>query len=260
MARKLKELFKMAKGEGTIEESFLTDYILSTEKDIELNQIKPKQTYNPSSMICIRSMYYQATGVDPVFKKPNYSMTGITSSGSHRHQDIQDNILRMKKNGFDCEYIDVEDYIKEHNIAGLEVVERSGAETKLYSKTHNMRFMCDGILKYKGNYYLLEIKTETSNQFNIQKAPHEKHFKQVTAYATMLMLDKVLFLYENRDLCLLKCYLFQINDDMKSELIETLNTCNSYVNRGEVPPKPHNVPKNHCNSYCLYKKRCDSDG
>ena len=42
-------------------------------------------------------------------------------------------------------------------------------ETKLYHKKLNMSFMTDGIIRYKGKYFIFEFKKETSDKFYKEK-------------------------------------------------------------------------------------------
>jgi hypothetical protein len=246
------------------EQSFLADLKRSIELEDEKGARKPSQTYKPSSMNCIRNMYYQVTGTEPDPAQSSYCMVGICNSGSDIHCRTQYAVSKMKENGMDCEYINVADYIESRGIDCLEIVKRPDPdngeyETKLYHKTLNMSFLCDGVILYKGRYYILEIKTEASFKWNNRTDTDPKHHKQATAYSMSLGIDGVIFLYINRDVLDMKSYMFVPTDEMKQNLVGTIEECDGYVSRMICPPKPEDIPKKQC-SYCGYKNQCKKDG
>ena len=110
------------------EQGFLSDLKHSIEKTEEKNRRKPSATYKPSSMNCIRNMYYQVMGAEPDPSSSSYCLVGICNSGSDIHERIQQYVEGMKANGIDCEYIDVADYIKSRGLDYLEVVSKNGID------------------------------------------------------------------------------------------------------------------------------------
>lgn len=241
------------------EQAFLADLKRSIEKSADKEARKPSQTYKPSSMNCIRNMYYQVIGVEQDPSQSAYCSVGICNSGTDIHIRIQKAVDDMKNNGIDCEYIDVADYVKSRNLDYLEIVEKSGMETKLYYKDLNMSFLSDGIIRYKNHYYILEIKTESSFKWNTRDNVDPTHYKQGTAYSIAFKLPEVLFLYVNRDVLDMKAYMFVPTDEMKQDLVGMITECDGYVSRMICPPKPENVQKKTC-SYCGYKTLCGKDG
>lgn len=240
------------------EQSFLADLKRSIEIDDLNGHKKPSQTYKPSGMNCIRSMYYQVVGKEVKPSTSGYMMIGICNSGTDIHARTQYYIECMKENGIDCEYVDVADYIKTRDLDYLEVREQCGMETKLYHKNFNMSFMTDGIIRYKGKYYILEIKTEASFKWQSRQTVDPKHFNQGTAYSVAFGIDDVIFLYINRDVLDMKAYMFHVTDVMKQELVGKIDMCDGYVKRQITPPKPDDLPRNTCN-YCSYKDICDKE-
>ena len=237
------------------EQSFLADLKRSIEKTDEANTRAPSKSYKPSSMNCIRNMYYQVTGVTPDPASSNYCMVGICGSGTDTHARIQEAVLNMKVNGADCEYIDVAEFIKIRELDHLEVISKEGSETKVYHKNLNMRFMCDGIIKYNGRYYILEIKTEVSFKWGARQGVDESHYNQGTAYSVAFGIPDVLFLYISRDVHDMKAYMFTPSDELKQNLVGTITECDGYVSRMICPPKPQDVTKKTC-QYCNYRTRC----
>ena len=261
----LKSVLRMidiANHELPVEQAFLADLKRSIELTAEKNKRMPSQTYKPSSMNCIRGMYYQIKGVEPKDNQ-TYNSINICNSGSDIHQRIQQSVIDMKDNGFDCEYVKVSDYVRSRGLDDhLEIVkepdfEHGDYETKLYDKTLNMSFLCDGIIRYKGQYYILEIKTEASFKFNGRGDTDPKHFNQGTAYSLEFGIDNVIFVYVNRDILDMKSYMFHADQDMRQTLVDRINEVDSYVQQDKVPPKP-DMPAKAC-TYCAYKWRCTND-
>ena len=241
------------------EQSFLADLKRSIEMSADKDRRKPSQTYKPSSMKCIRNMYYQRVGTEPDVELSSYCSVGICNAGSDIHIRVQTAVEQMKDNGIDCEYIDVADFVNSRNLDYLEIVSKSGMETKLFHKTLNMSFMCDGIIRYKNHYYILEIKTEASFKWSSRTGVDVAHHKQGTAYSVAFNLPEVLFLYINRDILDMKAYLFIPTAEMKEELVGDIEECDGYVSRLICPPKPADLPRSVCN-YCSYKTQCRKDG
>jgi CRISPR/Cas system-associated exonuclease Cas4 (RecB family) len=241
------------------EDDFLEDLKRSIELTEVANQHKPSQTYKPSSMKCVRNMYYQVVGADADESDLKYSNIGILNSGSDIHIRIQQAIEGMKDNGIDCEYVDVADYVKSRNLDYLTIREKSGMETKLYHNLLNMSFMTDGIIRYKGRYYILEIKTENNYKWTMRKGVAPEHYAQGTAYSISFNLDEVIFVYVNRDNLEMKSYMLNVTDDMKQELVAKIDESDKYLKLKKTPPKPIDLPKNAC-TYCGYRKLCEKDG
>lgn len=238
-----------------VEQSFLNDLKRSIEKTDMANMHKPSTFYKPSSLTCIRNMYFQRIGADIDLVPSNYCSIGICNSGSDIHLRIQAAVENMKNNGIDCEYVDVADYIASRGIENVKVIGKSGMETKLHHTELDMHFMCDGLIRYRGQYYIIEFKTETGFKWNGRTGVDTKHYAQGTAYSYALNLPRVLFVYISRDLLDMKAYMFEPTDEMKDELVGKIDLCEQYVNAGECPPKPDNVDKRSCR-YCSYEKLC----
>ena len=248
-------LIDAANNEIPLEEQFLQDLKTCIEKSNN-EPYKPSQTIKPSSFNCIRNAYYQLIGVEPEENKNSYNLAGICESGTDRHIRMQQNIERMKEVlGIDVEYIDIAEFIKQRNLIDIEVKEKVGMETKLYNKKYNMSFMTDGIVRYKGKYFIFEFKTESSNKFYQRKGVDESHYNQAISYSLNFGLDKVLFVYENRDVLDLKAYIFEVTPVMQQCLIDNIKTTLKFAEDKKVPPKPVDVLKKTC-SYCQYKGQC----
>ena len=237
--------------------SFINDLNYTIEK-LNIKEELPSPFYKPSSLHCIRNMYYQRTSTPIDNSKMSPESVGIAESGTDRHERIQYYVSMMQSVGIDCEWVDVETYIKEHNLEDLEVVSKKDYETKLYNKRYAFRFLADGLIKYHGEYYILEIKTETTNKFIPRTAIDTYHYNQAIAYSLNFGIDKVMFLYENRDVCSKKSYLKIVTDDERNSLIKKLTDCEYCVNNHIVPNKPVDADRKMC-QYCQYRTTCRKD-
>jgi len=220
---------------------------------------KPSRRYKPSSMNCLRSMYYQIIGADLDKQSQKSSdFYGICESGTDRHKRIQYTITKMKDYGIDCEYMDVETYIKENNIENLTVESKEEFETKVYDSKRNIIFLCDGLLRYRGKLYVLEIKTESSYKWLDRSHVDDKHLYQAYTYSLELGVDDVLFFYENRDVCTKKPYILHVTDENRRFIEDRVSSCDSYVKQSVVPPIEDTISNRIC-QYCDYRTRCKVD-
>ena len=254
----LKSIARMVRNNSNRNDAdqFLNEFI----RTIEINkpQYKPSKTYKPSSMGgCMREIYYQVTGAELDGTPDNYINIGIGESGTTRHELLQNYVMKMKESGFDWEWVDVEEYLKDNPVESTRVVEKKGNETRCYSDEWDLSFMCDGIIKHNNTYYILEIKTESTYKFDNHDEPFPKHKIQASCYSLALGINKVIFLYENRDLLTKKAYLVEVTEEMLNHVADIINECDEFVDSNVVPPKSEN-PKN-C-QYCKYKRQCRRDG
>lgn len=263
MARQsLKNICKLIEAtqiELTVEDSFIRDLKRSIELADQRDARKPSETYKPSSMQCMRNMYYQRIGTPTDDDSSNSTLIGICAFGSSIHEWIQNAISTMHEFGMDCEYIDVAEFIKQRNLQNIEVKGQQGNETKLFDTNLNMSFMCDGIIRYLNHYYIVEFKSESTYKWGMRKEVDPKHYNQAIAYSQALGLPEVMFVYINRDTSDMKPYMFNVTDEMRKKLVEKIETCEEFVQNKTVPPKPEDVLKSTC-QYCSYKNRCRRDG
>lgn len=234
-------------------------FLCNLEKSICIDSKPTKNVkstfYKPSSLNCLRMMFYyrRGTTIDGV-ERPASSI-GILNSGEDRHLRIQKSITKMKENGFDCEWVDVETYIKNNGLTNLEVVSKKEFETTVHNKELDLLFLCDGIVKINGSYFIIEIKTENATSFYNRMGVAEEHKHQAACYSLSFNINKVIFIYENRDLCLKKAFLFTVTQSLKNEVIGMIERCNDFVSKNELPTK---IVCKFC-SYCDYKKKCSND-
>lgn len=254
--KNIHNLIKAASEQIPAHEAFLNDLVATICKTQEIRP--PSQTYKPSSLMCVRNMYYQIMGAEPNKEVVDECLIGMADTGTHRHEFLQRHVTKMADIGIDCEWVDIEDYVEKHcKDLGTKVIKKSGFEYKCFNEKYNMSFLCDGIIKYKGVYYILEIKTESSFKWSKRVGVDEKHKPQACCYSLCFGIDKVLFIYENRDTCSKKSYLYKPTQHEKEcEVLDKLAKCESYVKDCIAPPKTEN--KRDC-AYCKYSEICKKE-
>jgi CRISPR/Cas system-associated exonuclease Cas4 (RecB family) len=256
--RDLAKLINSVTKEKTLEEEFL--YLLNDTMSRSQKPRQPSKTFKPSSLGgCMRKSYYEVTGEEvDAYKMPDPGLVGINESGTDRHERLQRHIANMASLGHSVEWIDVEAFINEHRPYGTKVVERKGMEVKLYNEVLNLSFMSDGIIKYKGIYYILEIKTEASFKWQTRTAPENKHTYQAASYSVALGLSNVIFMYENRDVCAKKVYIVEITqEDREQKVYGRIETINDHIERNVVPAMTDD--RKEC-KYCSFTSVCAKDG
>lgn len=256
-------LIEQAKVELPVEQSFVQDLKRSIEMTDAKNAREPSKTYKPSGMNCIRASYYQVSGYPCKKESGGYNLIAICETGTDRHERIQAAVNAMKDNGIPCEYVNVANFVKNRGLDYLDIVkqpdfENGEFETKLFHKTLNISFLCDGIVKYKDHYYIVEFKTEGSNKFFARQGVDPSHYHQATTYSLALGLPEVLFVYISRDTLDMKCYLYRPTDEAKHGIVAYIEECDGYIKRKIAPPKPADVPKKTC-AYCQYVEQCRKD-
>ena len=134
-------------------------------------------------------MYFTRKGIEPEKENKTASGIGILESGTDRHDRIQHVLDSMKDLGMEFEYIDVETYVKEHNLSDIEIIEKKGMETKCFNKRYNMSFLTDGIIKYlpENKYYIFEFKTEISQKFQSREKEELLHIVEGLSESNPMM-------------------------------------------------------------------------
>lgn len=138
------------------------------------------------------------------------------------------------------------------------------AEVPVINKDKYLNGKADGVFKEEvfGEKVVLEIKT--MNTWNFQKAifrPFKKHEFQASLYARELGINKVLYLYINKDTSEIKDFLMPLNDE-QLELADTkMKTVIDAVKSGTLPGRPRNCTDAHCDLAvtCPFATLCHKD-
>ena len=238
-------------------EDIPSSFLASLTKAIGIQeQREPSKTFKPSSLSCIRRAVFEVLG-EPRNTSPQTEIShGITSAGTFIHEYIQSQCLKMS--GF--EYINVGDYVREKELP-LEVrkeqdIENGEYETKLYSPEYNISAMVDGVIKRGNQFFILEIKS-CSNQkmFRLKEIP-EEYKQQAISYSQILKIDRILFLFVNRDLFNKKAFMYIPNEEEIKMWKDKIKYGLECVANNIIPDKPLGIQKKIC-AYCPYKDVCD---
>lgn len=260
MARKsLKNIISLVESTTTsapVEKQFIADLKYSIEKTDEKEVRTPSRTFKPSSIGgCQRAIFYQLIGEPFTEERSSSNLVGICENGTDRHIRIQQAIEAMKDNGIDCEYVDVADFIQQRGLDYIEIKEKSGMETKCYWADIPLSFLTDGIIKYKGKYYILEIKTMNSKKYFESKDVRPEHKAQGICYSMAFKIEDVFYLYECRDTLDKKAFIFHVTDEMREELLEKTRNIKKCVAENRLP----DIPEDKKCVYCHYKQSCQNN-
>lgn len=257
--KSLHKLIAEAKEEFPIEKSLLYQLekiMLETDIDSR-NKQSTSRHYKPSSMNCLRQMYYYKSGaIKDKQQNRNASDISILESGTDRHNRIQKWLIKLNEGKSGWKYWDVTEYVNKFKPKGIIVKHKFGNETLCYNEIYDLSFMCDGLLEYKGRFYILEIKTENTFKWFKRNDVDDKHILQGTCYSISFGIDEVIYLYESRDDCKKKTYLIKIDKAKKERLISQIENCEYYLSKNKVPPK---IGNNTICKWCEYQTICSKE-
>lgn len=230
-------------------EGFVLDS-LKTEKSEPSSK-----TFAPSSFRCNRKNWFRLRGVDhDVIAKPDVTLEFLASLGTHIHADTQ---MRMKQL-FGEDWISVDDYLAENPIPYKYTTETSGLETKVSIEYPPIHFAVDGIIRYKGKMYLLEIKTCDHSSFDSLTDPKPMHLDQIKFYSTILQIPDVLVMYIDRQYGTIKLYEMRVSTADNKIVLDTMKYILSMVD-ANIAPDRLNYNDYMCTN-CEYKHKCKDWG
>lgn len=216
----------IAKFNSANSSEFLEFYQTKAMEALQHKAAEPSQrTFAPSSSRCLRKSWFRLRGTVPdVPKTVDTTLQFTADIGTACHRIIQRNLK-----SFLCDdWIDVEDWFTykipdaPNPISCEYKLTKDPDSLETYVeiiKPYPIRFACDGIIRWQGKYYLIEIKTTEFGTWDELTDPESQHIAQVTDYGTLLGLHNVLFLYQDRQYGEIKCYEYTISDaDMQTSL------------------------------------------
>ena len=254
----LASLIKVAQGKNASNVSFEDNFLKAYEeavrkKELAERQVAPSDYIRPSSMYgCERMIFFQRVHSGSLNgEQSDVPLIEICQSGTDRHLDIQHIVEIM--DGVEC--LDLEEVVKEANQKGIKTEfvgwNEDHTEGRCKNDELSIFFQPDGVIRFMGKEVILEVKTESTYQFSNRYEPKEDHKWQATSYGMGLGIDYVLFLYEDRNFCKKKIYLWKITDEMKEKVRAKINTVNTACKTG-IPPAKN---EDKC-TYCKYKNEC----
>lgn len=237
---------------------FLEFYDAFVDEKIRAENAEPKhQTFAPSSFRCSRKSWFRLRGVDPDQPKSIDKVLNFSAEmGTACHRIIQTNL----KEALGEDWIDVGEYLRELNPSYKYTLSKSedSLETQIEILDPPVRFACDGVIRWKGKLYLLEIKTSEYSSFTDLTDPKDEHIDQIRCYATLLNLPNVLVLYQDRQYGEFKCYEKQISLSDMDAVMREFQYVQDMV-EANLPPKRLPTGDVWC-SRCEYSKKCKEWG
>lgn len=221
---------------------------------------------SPSKMYCSVYEVFRLQGVPMSAEEESFESRGYAESGNARHQAIQKFLIEHP----DVEWIDPAKYVKENNLPFMvkpsykvtklikkhpDIIEEEAKEilgeyeVNLVHTKQPLSFKLDGLIKYKGEYYILEIKTIGKKDFS--KIPLDKHQAQGKTYSFLLKIDKIAWVYECREDFKIKVAFQLVREEERAKMRDLLNSI--ILNRENPKVLERNLQK--C-SYCRYKPHC----
>lgn len=254
----LSSLLKVAQGKhaGSVafEDEFLKRYEEAVKRQEEKDrQPVPTEYFRPSSMYgCERMLFFMRVHGNGSVEDMDVKLTEICTSGTDRHLRIQHIVESMEG----VIPLDLEEIVKEANQKGIhtEFVGWNEDHTEARCKNDDLSiyFQPDGVLNFMGKDVILEIKTESTYKHNNRFEPELNHKYQATCYGMGLGIDYILFLYEDRNFCGKKPYLWKITQEMKEAVVSKIHAVNKALELKEPPEKRDDK----C-TYCRYKHECE---
>lgn len=239
---------------------FLFDYenYLKNRITKEKGIIRGK-TFSPSSLRCDRQQWFKLKGTEPdMIPNADTTLDFIAKIGTMCHREIQSNLVELLKDN----WIEVADYLKKVDIGREYKLEKEegNPETLVTFYDPPIRFACDGIVIYNGEYYLLEIKTSELSSWQGLTTVKQEHVDQISTYSALLKLPKVLVLYVERQYGGMKCFELKVPQSSWDKTFERFNYVLECV-ESHIAPEGLPVGDKWCTpSYCPYYNKCKEYG
>lgn len=261
MAFRTTNLARLAKFNSANSSDFIDFYEKLLDDKIAAKNAEPKhKTFAPSSFRCPRISWFRLRGVQPdAVAKPDRTMEFSAQIGTACHETIQKNL----KEALGSDWIEVEDYLRDNPDIGVKYcweLEKAGLETRISIPNPPIRFACDGIIRWKGKIYLLEIKTSEFSSFDELIDPKSQHVDQIKCYATLLGIEHVLVLYQDRQYGGLKCYEMSISTVDNKMVLDRIQYVMDMVEANLAPDRLPREDSWCTASMCPYYKKCKEWG
>lgn len=251
----------LAKFNSAISSEFLDFYETFVDSKLREEAAKPSsRTFAASSFRCNRRSWFRIRGTTPDVAKVQDPVLKFSADiGTACHRIIQTNLRESLK----ADWIDVSEYLKSILVDyEYEVMQdaESGEWQVEVIRPYPIRFACDGIIKWNGVLYLLEIKTSDFESWKELTDPKDQHIDQAKCYSSLLKIHNVLFLYQDRQFGGLKCYEIKFSDADSREVFERFEYVMKMVDMNLAPEA---LPKGDvwCSpNRCPYYKKCGEYG
>lgn len=218
------------------------------------------KTFAPSSFRCRRIQWFRLRGVQPDKPKAADSVLDFTAVvGTALHKMIQE-ILKAR---LDADWVDVSQYIQENLPNPDQYVltpSSDSLETQVEILDPPVRFSCDGIIRWKDEYILLEIKSSEFASWNELTDPKPQHVDQTKCYCALLNLNRVFFLYIDRQYGGVKCYDVRHPANNRDQILAEMKEIQELAEY-HISPEPLPKGDSWCTpAHCKYYIKCSEYG
>lgn len=215
-------------------------------------------TISPSGLGCPRGAAFKLSGAVMEDSEETYESGIAAAMGTFIHERIQKFLSTSDI------WVDVKDYIEENPQLGLSIAEKqksAGEVSLVFSGYRNGKkvtppfsFQCDGIVKIEGEYYIVEIKSESDRVWQNRTEPNPKHRNQAISYSFLYGIDKILWVYASRESygANRKVYLQKIDEREVETFLLECSRIGEAVEMGEIKY----LPKSKDCKWCAYLKEC----
>lgn len=247
------ENFRGARFNSSTSSEFLDYYENAVDNFIRAKESeKPSQTFAPSSIRCKRVSWFRLRGVETEAEtRVDRGLQFTADIGTACHHIIQSTLINSLKD----DWLNVKDYLATLNPPYKYACEQLGFETRIEISDPPIQFASDGIIRFKGELFLLEIKSCDHASFEKISDVKPNHLDQVKCYCTLLHLHRALVMYIDRQYGDIKCYEVVVTDSDMQDIWKMFKDVQECVKMNIAPPKPKDT--RYCTpSYCRYYERC----
>lgn len=224
---------------------------------IHIPEEPSRKTLSPSGLVCQRAAAFKLKGAIRREEEETYESNLAAAMGTFIHERIQ-KFLRNSDI-----WVEVEDFIKSRPELGLQVndVQKHDGEVSLLFSGRRgdivvppFSFQCDGIVLIDGEYYIVEIKSETEAAWAKRSAPNPKHEEQGVGYAFLYGIRKILWVYASRESfgSHRKVYLQEIEESRVNSFVSTVSNIGEKVDADRIV----DLPKAKDCRYCAFVHQC----
>lgn len=251
------KMIKNAESAKTPGEEFIAD--LSRCIQMSKEKRTPSKTIKPSSLAgCFRNQWFMLQGAtSDVGLLEKAESISIQDSGNDIHNRLQNYCQAADGLNIPIVWCDPTKEAERAASMGINttIKRKDGNELLCHNSDYNCNFKCDGIIEYKGVKYILEIKSEEYYKFNTRVCVEHNHEYQAVMYCICFGIDRVMFVYQDRNLCLKKAYVVVVKQEFVDEIKARIEHILLYDKTNTCPPKE----KTKC-TYCHYKQSCKRIG
>lgn len=287
----VKELLNSSKYNKDSITARIDNYLATNEEDndraVDVNS--PSQVFK-----CMRSLYYARIGAESDgFTDPR--LQRIFDNGTHMHLRIQEYLTKEGSLVMDeCPCIDAEANIQGHTDGILKMTEQEYAILELKSmnsilfgklkepkpehsaqamiymyctecRRQELAVMTDKEFKksekkraefYRSRYQHLKAGKKHTKEEKIQHNIDTNLKLDNLLHTIKRPIDRIVFLYENKDNQELKEFVIEYDDDLMCDILDFYDQVNYYVANKKVPPREGTSKSCNICRFCSYRNEC----